>query len=229
MKKIFALSIAALAIAGCNFNTDPDEDINYTSKYCIVSDLNGHNISKTEFVETGRVKETAKEYEYVDNNWDFKRKIVTERTFDTYGNTILLKRSFYDASDNLSGVSQVKYEYNYQGTRPADCNVYEEVNGDWVNTQYSIYSYDFGNNIVSSTLTYDLVATGMELPYMNDEYAYSNGLMTNHTRYVIDEASQKWNTLFTATYNYDQYGRLVTVRTEYPAAAASSNLLTYYY
>ncbi|MDO5322206.1 MAG: hypothetical protein Q4F39_07490 [Bacteroidia bacterium] len=229
MKKIFALSLAALAIAGCNFNANPDEDINYTSKHCIVTDLDGRNISKTEFVETGRAKETSKEYDCVNNSWNFKRKIVTERTFDTYGNTILLKSSFYDASDNLTGVNQVKYEYNYQGTRPADCSIYEEVDGEWVNTQYSIYSYDFGNDIVSSTLTYDLVASSLELPSIKDEYAYSNGSMTNYTRYVIDEASMKWNTLFTTTYTYDQYGRLVTVRTEYPAAAVSSNILTYYY
>lgn len=229
MKKILALLFAAVAIASCNFKTNPDEDINYTAKYCVVSDLDGHNISKTEFIETSRIKEVSKAYDYVDNQWSFRSKFVTERTFDSYGNAILMKRSYYDASDNLMDVSQVKYEYNYQGERPLECNVYEEVDGEWVNTQYCYYFYDFGGNIVSSLLTYDLVGFSEELPHTKDEYAYSNGMMTNNTRYVIDEASKKWNTLFAATYTYDEYGRLVTVRTEYPSAAVSSNLVTYCY
>lgn len=229
MKKFLALSFAALAIASCNFNTNPDEEISYTSKYCIMSDLNGHNILKTEFVESTRAKETVIEYIFVDANWAFKDKVVAERTFDSFGNVISIKSSYYDSSDKLMDVAQARYEYEYFGNRPSSCNVFEEVGEDWVNTEYRIYNYDFGNDLVSSIDTYDLIIFGDELPYTRDEYAYSNGMLSANTRYVIEESSKKWNTLYLSTYTYDSYGRLITRRIEYPSAASSSSLITYYY
>lgn len=54
-------------------------------------------------------------------------------------------------------------------------------------------------------------------------------MLTANTRYVIEESSKKWNTLYLSTYTYDSYGRLITRRIEYPSAASSSSLITYYY
>lgn len=229
MKKNIALLLSALAIAGCNLNTQPDVDINYNSKYCVLTDSDGKETVKTEFVEVTNLKETIKEYNKVDGNWEFTRKVVSERTFDSYGNAAQITTSYYDTSDRLTGVSKSRYEYSYMGNRPETCTVSEEVDGEWVDTQRREFFYEFGNNLVSSTVNYDLVAHDGTVPESMDEYAYTNGIIAACTRYVFKEDSQKWATLFAESYVYDDYGRLTSKKVEYPSVPELSYTLTYFY
>ncbi len=229
MKKNIVLLLSVLAIAGCNFKTNPDESVNYNSKYCIMRDSDGKDAVKTEFVEVTNLKETVKEYNNVNGEWEFTRKVVSERTFDSYGNAAQITNSSYDASDNLIYVSKARYEYTYLGNRPESCTVSEEVDGEWVNTQRREYRYEFGNNLVSSTVNYDLVAHDGTVPESMDEFAYNNGIISACTRYIFKEDSQKWATLFAETYIYDGYGRLTAKKVEYPSTPELSYTLSYFY
>ena len=154
MKKFFTLAFAALAFVSCNFlGNDPDEPVNYDALYCITSYQTGEKVSKTVYVEYTSTKEVSEQYAFVNNDWVYEYKIVTESTYDNSGNVTYVKQSYYSESGALDHVDEFKYENVYEGSQLSECYVQtRQGDGEWVKTQRLNIVYVSGERMVSDII-----------------------------------------------------------------------------